>query len=63
MNDIILDPGKFYRILFTDGQPIDFRLKGNDSMNGSILCEKKEGETFYLETVQPFEKIIEIDSW
>ena len=63
MNDIILDPGKFYRVFFTDGQPIDFRVKSNDSTIGSILCEKKAGETFYLDIMRPFEKIIEIDSW
>ena len=63
MNDIVLDPGKFYRVFFTDGQPIDFKVKANDSTSGSILCEKKAGETFYLDTMRPFEKIIEIESW
>jgi len=63
MNDIVLEPGKFYRILFTEGQPIDFKFNGKDSDNDTILCEKKGGETFYLNTVEPFEKIIEIDSW
>jgi hypothetical protein len=61
MNDIILQPGKFYRILFPDGQPIDFKIISSN--NDSMLCEKKGGETFYLDTVEPFEKIIEIEGW
>ncbi len=63
MENLVLEPGKFYRIFFTDGQPIDFKSNGNGSTNGSILCEKKGGETFYLETMSPWEKIIEIASW
>jgi hypothetical protein len=63
MNNIILVPGKFYRILFADGQPIDIKCISNDSDTNSVRCEKKAGETFYLDTVEPVEKIIEIEGW
>jgi hypothetical protein len=58
-----LDPDKFYRITFDDGQPIDFKVKENDPTKGSVLCEKKGGETFFLDTMSPWETIVEIESW
>ena len=53
----------YYRITFSDGQPIDCKFKGDESENGSLLFEKKGGETFFLETVEPYEKISEVESW
>jgi hypothetical protein len=56
-------PNHYYRITFPDGQPIDCKFKGEENDNGSLLFEKKGGETFFLETVEPYEKITEVDAW
>ena len=58
-----LRTGATYRITFPDGQPIEFKFIGHNNSNDSLLCEKKGGVTFFLETVEPFETITEIKSW
>jgi len=63
MDKIIFDPEKFYRIVFAEGQPIDFRVKESHAEGDSVLCEKKGGETFYLDTMEPYEKIVEVEGW
>ena len=63
MDKTVLIPGKCYRILFSDGQPIDFKFKEHNASNDSLLCEKRGGETFFLDTMKPFEKIVEMEDW
>ena len=63
MENMKFDPAKYYRVTFVDGSPIDFRFICKDVDNGSILCVKKGGETFYLDNMKPYDKIVELESW